>query len=153
MATKSSKLTKGGVTMRDVATDATAIVREIGAVQTTVVVLEQSLKPGTTVLKGTPIDIVLAVTDKFHLGIIQNLPPEWTTKTIGDVALAARGNPPVLDLFDSVDSAASLNNDQKQVLVNFGKSLGITVNPNDPVSLDGALSAGRGAYQLSSSNE
>jgi hypothetical protein len=153
MATKTLTFSKGGVATRDVATDTTAIERQIGTVKSLVVVLEQSLKPGTTVLKGTPVDIVLAVTDKFNLSIIQDLPQEWTAKTIGDVAAVARVNPPVLDIFNNVDSAASLNADQKQVLVSFGKSLGITVNPNDPVSLDGALNAGRGAYQLSSSNE
>lgn len=152
MALKTQEFTRQGVALREVQTDSAAIDRQISATTFSVVVLEQSLKPGTTVLKGTPIDIVLAVTDKLNLGIIQNLPPEWTTKMIGEVAAAARGNPQVLEVFNNVDTAASLNADQKQVLVNFGKSLGVSVNASDQASLDAALSAGRGAFQLSSSN-
>src|SRR5882724_11989951 len=103
MATKNVLFTKAGVVMRDVATDPAAIERAIGGIKYSVVVVEQSLKPGTSVLKGTPVDIVLAVTDKLNLGIIQDIHPEWTGKTIGDVAAAARGNPQVLDIFNNVD--------------------------------------------------
>src|SRR5437870_229395 len=99
---------KGGVTLRDVPVDTAAVERAIGGIQRQMVVIEQHPVPGLTVVKGTPIDIVLANADTLPVDIFPGLPGVWKGRLIGGVAEATRSDPKMLDILEKHDTATTL---------------------------------------------
>ena len=142
--------TKGGVTLRDVGVDTGAVERAIGGIRRQLVVLEQTPAPGTTVLRGTPIDVVVADADTLPLNILTGVDQLWQEKTIGDVAKVVRNDPQVLTILENNDTSATMSETDKAAIVALGGKLGISVDAKSTASLDSAINAARGAHLLAS---
>jgi hypothetical protein len=142
--------TKGGVTLRNVGVDSGAVERAIGGIRRVLVVLEQNPPAGTTVLSGTPIDVVVADADTLPLNILTGVDQVWQQKTIGDVAQVVRNDPQILNILENNDTSATMSESDKAAMVALGGKLGIAVDSKSAASLDSAITAARGAHLLAS---
>lgn len=142
------KYIKSGVALRDISIDESALEKAIGGTTKQLTVLSQHPTPGTTVMRGTPIDVVLAFPNKLPLGIIPDLPQIWKELEIGPVAEIVRNDPRVLEVLDKHETSATMSSAEREVLVGTAKRAGVQVDAGNAASLDGALNALRGANQL-----
>lgn len=154
---ESESLTRAGeARVRDI--DTGAVILGTGAVATaadvvvTGLVFSQSVAPETRVPIGTPIDIEFMDPAIPAIKTMTDLPLEWIQPqlTIGAVAANVSARPEILTILQNHQTAATLSPAEQQVLVAFGKSLGVNVNVGDPASLNGAFTVALRAHQLSS---
>lgn len=136
--------TKSGVPTREL-TLADAVLDQHFGTKRTVTVVRQSIKPNTTVARGTAVDVVLAFTDDLPIRVFPNAPKPWEAVPIKVIADAARNDPAILDIFARHDTAETLSAQERKVFQDFARK---STPDGANVVLAEAYTAALGAHLL-----
>jgi len=119
------RYTKAGVPLREVKIDEGVIDAHFGHLATFTVV-SQSVAPGTTLLRGTTVDVTVAVTATLPLGIFPNLPAEWQQIPLQHLAEQVRADPVILGLLGKHGSAQTLSPTESRTVAVFMEKNGLS---------------------------
>lgn len=110
-------------------------------------VVQQSVKPGTRVAKGTVVDLVLVPPNNIELGLVDRAHTAFLHRTVDQVApLVERAR----TILDRKPTAAELSDAERQQMYQIFSSAEIEVNDQDPtLSLDAAYRVLQGAKAYS----
>jgi hypothetical protein len=110
-------------------------------------VVQQSVKPGTRVAKGTVVDLVLVPPNNIELGLVDRAHTAFLHRTVDQVAPLVEQARPILD---RKATAAELSDAERQQLYQLFSSAEIEVNDEEPtLSLDAAYRVLQGAKAYS----
>ena len=119
------KYTKAGVPLHKIKIDEEIIGAHFGNL-TTFTVVSQSVAPGTTLLRGTTVDVTVAVTATLPLGIFPNLPAAWQQLPLQHLAEQVRADPIILGLLGAHGSAQTLSDVESRTVEVFMEKNGLT---------------------------
>lgn len=137
---------RNGVELREVMIDERAIERALPK-STSVTVVKQSLKAGSTVAKGTAVDITLAVTRDLPVTIIDDAPKRFEKFTIGVIADRARKEPEILKILGDNPVYDDLGDPERAQFNGFLERAGVG-QPADEAEAAAAYKAVMGAHTL-----
>jgi hypothetical protein len=133
---------KGGVELREIGLVDNVLDSHFGT-KKSVTVVKQSIKPDTSVMRGTAIDVVLAITDDLPLKVFPRVPKAWAELPIKTIAEAARRKPEILELLGTHESIETLSGQERETFTAFVAGTG-----GDAQELDTAFDATRNAHLL-----
>ncbi|WP_164018115.1 hypothetical protein [Pyxidicoccus trucidator] len=110
-------------------------------------VVQQSVKPGTRVAKGTVVDLVLVPPTNIELGLVDRAHTAFVHRTVDQVApIVAQAR----DILERKQTAAELNDNERQLMYSIFSQAEIEVNDEEPaLSLDAAYRVLQGAKAYS----
>jgi hypothetical protein len=110
-------------------------------------VVQQSVKPGTRVAKGTVVDLVLVPPTTIELGLVDKAHVAFQHRTVDEVAPLVEQARSILE---RKPTAADLNDQERAQMYSIFFQADITVNDQDPtMSLDAAYRVLQGAKAYS----
>lgn len=129
---------KNGVPLTEVKLDEDRLAVEVAKFAAFTVV-NQSLRSGSTVPRGTLVDVTVATTSKLPVAVIANVPKVWEALEIGVVARKVRERPNILKLLGEKESFEELKDEERAEVVSFLESSGMPLPSAELASGYGAL--------------
>lgn len=137
-----------GVPLADVKLVDTVITEALRAQAKDFTVLHQSIPAGTTVPRGTVVDVVVAVTRDLPGRVIVNAHRSYAKQPIGEIADKVGRSEPVIKVLSTNPTATSLSATDKQVLVSFAKESGVDLAHADDAEIGQLFDTYMGAFVM-----
>ncbi|KYG09198.1 hypothetical protein BE21_19250 [Sorangium cellulosum] len=136
---------KSGVPLAEVSLNEDRLAAEV-AKNTQFTVVSQSIRSGSTVARGTVVDVTVTTTSRLPVGVIAVAPSKWQDIEIGRIAAQVRGKPKILQLMAEKDTFDKVDGREREELVSFLAESELMVGEDELAS---AYSALRSAHLLS----
>jgi hypothetical protein len=111
-------------------------------------VVSQSIPVGTTVQRGTAIDIVVAPTRELPIKIIKNAHRSYDERPIGELAEKIARNEPMLKLLGDNPTPETLTGHDRETLMAFAKETGGEIGELDDTELGQLHNTFMGAFVM-----
>ena len=112
------------------------------------IVVAQSIKPGTTVPRGTTVDVTLGPGLSFPGKVIDNVHPGFMEVEIGEIAERVRRNPRILEVIGKNASFKTVGADEQGALVEFAKAFHVNVDPADAQSMEALFDTAKTGFLI-----
>jgi beta-lactam-binding protein with PASTA domain len=111
-------------------------------------VIRQSLKAGTTVMKGTRVDVDLAVTGDLPIKVLERVPKQWEIRTVRELGDLVQKDKNLIKILSNNKTAKTLDDSELKVVMAFARANEVVLEPQDAEGIASVYDTARSAFIL-----